>query len=315
MRQRFLVTGGTGFIGSAIVKYLVKNNYLVTVIDNNERGKISRLKEVYKKIKYINADIRDIKKVNAACKNIDSVIHLAYINGTEFFYSKPELILDIATKGISNILDASIINKVKNFYLASSSEVYQSPEVIPTPENVPLVVPDLKNPRFSYGGGKIISELMAYHFGKKYFKKVIIFRPHNIYGPDMGNEHVLPQLIAKIKENIKIHKRFIKIQGSGNETRAFTHIEDFIKSFDCILKKGKHLEVYNIGTAEEIKIIDVVNIILKELNLSFKIKKSKILKGSTLKRCPDIKKISKLGFKQKINFRNGIKDLIKFHFK
>jgi nucleoside-diphosphate-sugar epimerase len=156
---------------------------------------------------------------------------------------------------------------------------------------------------------------MTYHFGKKYFKKVIIFRPHNIYGPDMGNEHVLPQLIAKIKKTIINHKKFIKIQGSGDETRAFTHIDDFLQSFDCILKKGKNLEVYNVGTTEEIKIIDVVHIILKELNLRLKIKKSQILKGSTPKRCPDIKKISKLGFKQKINFRDGIRDLIKFHFK
>ena len=102
------------------------------------------------------------------------------------FYTKPELVLDIGIKGIVNVIEASISKGIKDFVLASSSEVYQTPPVVPTSENVPLVVPDPLNPRYSYGGGKIISELMAINYGRKYFDRTVIFRPHNVYGPDMG---------------------------------------------------------------------------------------------------------------------------------
>ena len=101
-----------------------------------------------------------------------------------------------------NVIDACKKNNIKELIVASSSEVYQSPKIIPTPEEVPLVVPDVLNPRYSYGAGKLISEVIAFN-NKKFFEKVIIFRPHNVYGPDMGMEHVIPQLTNKILEEVK----------------------------------------------------------------------------------------------------------------
>ena len=62
------------------------------------------------------------------------------------------------------------------------------------------------NPRYSYGGGKILSELMGINYGKKFFRKLLIFRPHNVYGPNMGNEHVIPEFISKMKKKITILK-------------------------------------------------------------------------------------------------------------
>ena len=191
MKKTFLITGGTGFIGSNISNMLVSKGYKVVVFDNNQRGKISRLNN---NIKFIRGDIRSKKNLSSAFRNIDAVIHLAYVNGTKFFYSKPELVLDVATKGLINVFDLCIKNKIKELYLASSSEVYQMPDKIPTDENVSLKIPDIKNPRFSYAGGKILTELYGINYGKKYFKKLIIFRPHNVYGPDMGTEHVIPEL-------------------------------------------------------------------------------------------------------------------------
>ena len=88
---------------------------------------------------------------------------------------------------------------VRSLVLASSSEVYQTPPHVPTDESAPLVVPDPTNPRYSYGGGKIISELMAINYGRKFFDRVLIFRPHNVYGPDMGCEHVIPQFALRLK--------------------------------------------------------------------------------------------------------------------
>jgi nucleoside-diphosphate-sugar epimerase len=98
-----------------------------------------------------------------------------------------------------NVLDACIYNNVKNFFLASSSEVYQTPPIVPTDERVPLSVPDVLNPRYSYGGGKIACELLAVNYGRKFFDQMVIFRPHNIYGPAMGWEHVIPQLCMRMK--------------------------------------------------------------------------------------------------------------------
>ena len=256
--KTFLVTGGTGFIGSNIVKLLIKKKFNVIVFDNNTRGSLSKLKNYKNKFKFIKGDIRNKKEVKKAIKNVDAVIHLAYINGTKYFYKQPVKILDIAVNGILNVLESCIKNKVKEIYLASSSEVYQTPLKIPTSEKEMLKIPDIYNPRYSYGGGKILTELMGVHYGKKYFKKLVIFRPHNVYGPDMGNEHVIPEFLNRFKK-LK-NKNFI-IQGSGYEMRSFIFIEDFIRAFELLLEKGKHLQIYNIGTSEKLTIFQLVKML------------------------------------------------------
>src|SRR5205823_3221688 len=124
----------------------------------------------------------------------------AYVNGTEFFYSKPHLVLEVAVKGMMNVVDACLQIGVRDLVLASSSEVYQTAPVVPTDESAPLSVPDPLNPRYSYGGGKIIAELLAINYGRTHFDRVSIFRPHNCYGPDMGREHVIPQLASRLGE-------------------------------------------------------------------------------------------------------------------
>jgi len=306
-KKTFLVTGGTGFIGSNICELLIKANHNVKVFDNNSRGSISKIKKIRKKIRFIKGDIRSKESLNRALKNTDAVIHLAYINGTKYFYSKPVLILDVAVKGILNIIEACIKNKVKELYLASSSEVYQTPNKIPTDELEALKIPDIFNPRYSYGGGKILSELMGIHYGKKYFKKLVIFRPHNVYGPDMGREHVIPEFINRFKT---LKKRKFKIQGTGNEIRSFIYIEDFIEAFNLILKRGKHLNIYNIGTSEKIKIKDLAYKLSRIFKKKIIIKKMALAKGGTKIRVPSINKIKRFGFKPKFNLNKGLRKML-----
>ena len=101
-KKTFLVTGGTGFIGSNISSLLVNKGHNVKIFDNNFRGSVQKIKDFKKKIKFIKGDIRNKKSLNKALKNTDAVIHLAYVNGTKYFYSKPVLVLDVAIKGILN---------------------------------------------------------------------------------------------------------------------------------------------------------------------------------------------------------------------
>ena len=308
MKKNILVTGGSGFIGSAIVSYLVKSGYKVIVYDNNSRGKTERLAKVRKYIKFIKGDIRDKKKLLSITGKVDTVIHLAYVNGTKFFYKKPFEILDIAVNGLINILEFCKKKKVKNFFLASSSEVYQNPLKIPTDEKEMLKIPNIYNPRYSYGGGKIISELYGLYFAKKFFKKFIIFRPHNVYGKDMGEDHVIPQFIKRFKKLGK-RKQFL-IFGTGKEIRSFIYIDDFISGFSKIFKKRKNQEIYNIGTNEKIRISNLALLIANIFKKKIILRKTQILEGSPNVRCPNIKKIKKLGFKQNIRLKDGIKKIL-----
>ena len=120
MAKKYLVTGGTGFIGSSLVTHLVSKGNFVRCLDNNSRGSVSKLGDFAKDVEIFEADIRDSDRVNKAAQGMDSILHLAYVNGTEFFYSKPELVLDIAVRGMLNVIDACRKNNVGDLVLASS---------------------------------------------------------------------------------------------------------------------------------------------------------------------------------------------------
>ena len=126
--KTYLVTGGTGFIGSNICNMLLKEGFNVNIFDNNFRGKFKRIDTKNKKnFKFFKGDIRNKKELLKSFNKVDAVIHLAYVNGTKFFYKNPTLVLDVAIKGLMNVIDLSIKKKFKEIYIASSSEVYQTP--------------------------------------------------------------------------------------------------------------------------------------------------------------------------------------------
>lgn len=314
--MKYLITGGTGFIGAALAQRLVREGHKVRILDNNVRGNKERLRNIFEKIELIQADIRNARAVQNASKGVDAVWHLAAINGTEFFYTKPEIVLEVGVRGVMNILDACIKENIGELFLASSSEVYQTAPVIPADENVPLCVPDPLNPRYSYAASKIISELMVINYGRKCFKRVVIFRPHNVYGPDMGWEHVIPQFalrMHKICQGSSEKKIEFPMQGTGKETRAFVFIEDLIDGLMLLAKKGKHLNIYNIGTTEEMTMKSVAIAVARYFRREVEIIPGKLAGGGTLRRCPDISKIAALGYKPKYKFRDGLPVAVRWY--
>ena len=312
-----LVTGGTGFIGAALVKALLKRGDRVRVFDNNIRGSSGNLGTDLENVDLVLGDIRNLVDISRATEGINTVFHLAYINGTENFYKHPDLVLDVGVRGTLNAIDAAHKNGVSNFIYASSSEVYQLPDIIPSPETVPAIIPDVNNPRYSYGGGKLAGELLSLHYAPQSMRR-IIFRPHNIYGPAMGWEHVIPQLVRKIgeaSEGFQKTEAEISIQGTGQETRAFCYIEDAIAGILVSEQKGKDSQLYHVGKQEEISIADLVDHIADVLNIKVRISSVPIMKGSTPRRCPDISKLSELGFRPKWTLQHGLLETVDWYKK
>jgi nucleoside-diphosphate-sugar epimerase len=315
--RRILVTGGSGFVGSALVKALVRQGQSVRVLDDNSRGAPRRLKEVERDIELITGDVRDATAVDAAIRGIEEVHHLAFVNGTATFYSAPDVVLDVGVKGIVNVIDCGRRHGVGTLILASSSEVYQSPPKVPTDETAPLVVPDPLNPRLSYAAGKIISEMMALNAGRKNFERVLIFRPHNVYGADMGLDHVIPQFAMRLKEAIGNHASGavpFPIQGSGKETRSFCHIDDLITGVMVMRERGEHLGIYHIGTPEEISIAELARRMAAIAGREIAIEPSALLPGSTPRRCPDISKLAALGYHPRVALDTGLPPVMRWYW-
>lgn len=316
--RSYVVTGGTGFIGSPLVRRLVNAGHKVRVIDNDLRGEARRLESVKGRFELITCDVRDVDAVTAATKGADSILHLAAINGTENFYKRPELVLDVGVRGILAVIDAAKRNNIRELVVASSSEAYQTPPMVPTPEDVPLVVPDPWNPRYSYGASKLISEIIAANYSRDSFDRIMIFRPHNVYGPDMGYEHVLPQFVMRALDRIEAHPNGIvpfEIQGDGMQTRSFIHIDDFLDGLDHILERGKTREVYHIGTELEVTIRDIVDHVFKHFGREYSLVKTPLPVGGTLRRCPSIRKLAALGFAPKTPLSAGIPELAEWYTK
>ncbi|MFH1670092.1 MAG: NAD-dependent epimerase/dehydratase family protein [Patescibacteria group bacterium] len=315
MARTYLVTGGLGFIGAPLVQALVRKGNTVRVLDNSSRGSVEKLGDVVGEVEIVEGDIRDPVLVSRSVEGVESVIHLAFVNGTEFFYQRPAYVMDVGVKGMVNIIDSCVRHGVKEFILASSSEVYQTPLIIPTDETAPLSVPDPLNPRYSYGGGKIISELMAVNYGRNHFKRILIFRPHNVYGPAMGWEHVIPQFVCRLKELRGSENEPIKfpIQGDGSQTRAFIYIDDFTDGLMKVLEKGEHLNIYHIGTMEEVAIHKLAQEVAKAAGLIIEVVPGPEVEGGTPRRCADNAKIKALGFEQSFTLAEGLKPTVSWY--
>ncbi len=315
--MKLLVTGAGGFIGRVLTYSLAEQGHEVLAFDNNTRGNLDML-HGHERIKLVTGDVLDFEGLCEITCGVEAIYHLAYINGTKYFYTIPDKILEIGIIGTHNILKACLKNKVPHFFLASSSEVYQKADHIPTTEEVEMKIPDVTNPRFSYGGGKIASELLTINYLRNSDTRWVIFRPHNVYGPCMGYEHVIPELVKKIVEahhsNMTTEEITITIQGNGEETRSFIFVEDAAQAIIMSTLGTNKNDIYHIGTMEEITIKDLIAKLSDVCGYTIKVLTSERLLGSTPRRCPDTLKLQQLGFKPKTSLIDGLKKTVSWYW-
>jgi UDP-glucose 4-epimerase len=156
---------------------------------------------------------------------------------------------------------------------------------------------------------------LAINYGRKHFKRVAIFRPHNVYGPDMGWEHVIPQFcvqLARLGAGSTGRIR-LPIQGTGQETRSFIYVDDLIDGVLKIMDKGTHLQVYHIGTEHEITIAELAEEIGHVLGREVDVVSGELTEGSTPRRCPNITKMRGLGFEPRVSLRDGLRNTVPWY--
>lgn len=320
--KKVLITGGTGFIGYHLAKRLVGQGYSVTLADNFFRSKNDAdLKALlsHKNVKLVKVDLTERKNWNKLGSGYDYVYHLVGINGTKLFYEIPQEVLRIgiltAVYGLEWFRDKNKKKNAKILY-TSSNEAYAGLEVLgklpfPTPENVPLIITDTYNPRWSYGGQKLIGELLFIHYAKAYDLRMSIVRPHNFYGPREGYEHVIPEIITRVIDKVDP----FPIYGTES-TRDFCYIDDAVEAIQMVMESKKtDGGTYHIGAKEEIKIKKLVEKIFDIMEWHPK----KILiknppAGSVKRRTADVSKIKKdIGWQAKTPLRQGLKEIIDWY--
>lgn len=300
------VTGGAGFIGSALVTRLVADDHEVTVFDNVSRGNLNNLDHVLKEIQFVQGDVRDNSEFADAVGCPDVLYHLAAINGTKNFYERPNAVLDTNVVGVKHAVELAAERGISRLILSSSSEVYGSPNTFPTPESHPLQVMDSENPRFSYAGSKILGEQYVVNGADTHGFDYTIVRPHNIYGPAMGFDHVVPEFI----EQIVTDKPFT-IYGDGEQTRSFCYIDDAIDAFvSAGFESAAVNEIFNVGTQDEISINELAERLfdIADVDPGIEYVDSVELEGSTPRRQPDISAArEKLGYEPTVSLDEGLR--------
>lgn len=304
--KKIILSGGAGFIGHHLLNKLALFN-TVHVIDNLKRGLPRRFKE-NKNIIFHNLDITNLDEMLLLNCKADIFIHLAAINGTENFYLRPIEVMDVGVLGVINVFKYCTNMAIPKVVVASSAEVYQKPKILPTPEDIELIVPSHTNPRYSYGLSKIFTEFYSLHFGTQKNLSVSIFRPHNVYGEDMGYKHVIPEFIIPFIKAKLENKQSVLIRPKGpiDSSRAFCYVSDIVDGIEAISTQNTS-GVFNIGNPTAINIKDILLMLsdISGLDLEIDDFENEHL-GSVTDRIPDISKIKDLGYAPKIGFLEGL---------
>ena len=295
-RKKILITGACGLIGRELVKQLSLHHNVVAV-DNNQRFKDFTPTGC----KYVKSDVQEY--IEQATNNFDIIYHMAATNGTKYFYSQPNDVLRNNVTADLSIFKFVESNPACKLIYASSSEVVAGTDNFPTPEENNISINNIHNPRWSYMLPKVLAENYLFNSSIDF----LIIRFFNVFSEHSGTGHFVKDIIDKIQNN-----NFELI--GPEETRSFCYVSDAV---DAVIKISNTSRlVVNVGSDEELKIIDAANIIATALgkeNVNWAAKPGLI--GSATNRKPDLTELKRLlpAFSPKL-FKETINLMLPKHY-
>ena len=305
MGKKVLVTGGGGFIGSTLTRWLLRRKYKVTVLDNLSTG-LREYLPVHDNLKLITGDVRDFELVSAVIHGQEYVLHLAAQAFIPLSYQLPLQIAQTNSVGSINVFKACLDHGVKRLVHISSSEVYGSARYTPMGENHPI------NPESTYSVAKAAADLWAQTFYYEHNLPVVILRPFNTFGPHETLPYFIPEMIRQcLKEQV------IRV-GNLNTQRDFTYVDDEVSAMILAFEtEGLEGEIINLGTCKTWKMRKVLDLIKKDTQAEDKevvIDENRLRPKDVTILCADNTKARKLlGWKPSIPFEKGLKKAVRWY--
>lgn len=318
IKNKVLILGGGGFIGINIAKYLNENrDFSITIADKVFSRNLDEYfsKENQKKIRFIKDDFTQIDAFKQLENNYDYLYMMASVVGVNPTLEFPEEVIRINTNLILNTLEWLKKTDVRKVLFASSSECYAGTTEkfnypIPTSEEVPLCVDDIKHPRFTYAITKMLGESAFLNYARKANFDTTIVRYQNAFGPDMGFKHVIPHLVERF------HKKESPYRIYGTEqTRAFCYISDSAEGTVLAMEsENANGEIYHIGSMDEISMETLTKEVGRLFNYKGEYKNEPTYPGSVKRRCPDIAKAREdLGYNPRIHWTEGVRKTVQWY--
>ncbi len=316
--SKYLITGGAGFIGSNLSKFLLKKGHEIVVVDDLSTGFFNNIKdlETDKNFKFYLDSVMNIKILESIVPNVDAIFHLAAAVGVEYVINNPLKSIEINVKGTENILQ--LANKYKKKVLiTSTSEIYGKNDKDSLVEEDDRILGTTTINRWSYSNTKALDEFLglAYYNVKKL--PLVIVRLFNTTGPGQVGDYgmVVPRFIKQALLN-----KTITVYGDGKQTRCFTHIEDVLVALNEVMNNKKcEGQIFNIGNPQEVSINDLAKMIIKITKSRSDITNIPYenVMGPNFedmkRRVPNINKIKKFtGWQPKHNLRNIIDDILTY---
>lgn len=312
-KKVILVTGAHGFIGFHLAKRLLLENYKLILVDNVAIPDLCvEFAEMFDNpnVEYMSRDLSKLEEC-LGLPDVQIVFHLAALNGTRNFYTKPFDVLTNSSIPTSNLLER--YKFVDRFFYAGSSESYAGGVNlgildIPTKEDVPLIIENVENSRWSYACAKTFGEVACMSANQQFGTKAVIGRFHNVYGPRMGINHVIPDFIMRSMKNEYL------LYGASN-TRTFIYVEDAVEDVVNLVLRTNSEGVFNIGGTVEISMLELAEKILKLMGRNDQeILLTSPPEGSVARRVPEISKLeSLLGSRQRIDLDAGLRKTISWY--
>jgi UDP-glucose 4-epimerase len=308
--KTIFITGGAGFIANALIKHYVEHNKIV-VYDNFHRDTLSGSGlSTHPNVKIIKGDVLDFELLTESMKGADIVVHAAGIAGIDTVIKKPVTTMRVNMIGTANALEAALINGItERFVDFSTSEVFGSMAFRST-ESDATVAGSAGEARWTYAVSKLAGEHLAHAYYSQFKLPVVTVRPFNVYGPGQTGEGAIQIFIKRALQN-----QDIKIDGDGNQIRAWCYVDDFVDCLIRCIEDPKAIgESFNLGNARAvITILGLAQTVCRVLNSTSKITFEAPLSADIAIRIPSVEKTWEvLGFKAKVDLEEGILETAKW---